>query len=72
MAWEYAEVQKANLNMQNFGTLEHSNWIRQILWSQLFSASLFLLWWTEATIFAMMWVTVWVQSLYIQIHCTFG
>ena len=39
MAWEYAEVQKANLNMQNFGTLEHSNWIRQILWSQLFSAS---------------------------------
>ena len=51
MAWEYAEARKANLNMQNFGTLEHSNWIRQILWSQLFSAFLFLLWWKEATIF---------------------
>lgn len=72
MAWEYAEVQKTNLNMQNFGTLEHSNWIRQILWSQLFSAFLFLLLWKEAATFAMMWGTVWVQSLYIQIHSTYG
>ena len=72
MAWEYVEFQKANLNMQDFGTLEHSNWIRQILWSQLFSAFLFLLWWKEATIFSMMWGTVWVQSLYIQKHSTYG
>lgn len=72
MAWEYAEVQKTNLNMQNFGTLEHSNWIRQILWSQFFRAFLFLLLWKEATISAMMWGTVWVQSLYIQIHSTYG